>query len=247
MTQQTELIFPGPFAWIDIPGKDYSIAKYPLTNAQYAKFVQAGGYDQHQWWTAAGWQAKQQGMIVDWSKGEGVATNIAWTEPRHWQDSQFNGDEQPVVGVTWYEAVAFCAWWSEISGEYVTLPTEEEWQHAAQGDDDRKYPWGDEWDGTRCNNSVKPCQSDQTTPVRQYEGKGDSPFGVVDMAGNVWEWCLTDYDNNTNDVNSEAKNRVVKGGSWFFFTKADYRCNFRYYDLPYGCYNFRGFRLRRLS
>ena len=245
MNQHSELIFPGPFAWIDIPGKDYSIAKYPLTNAQYASFLHAGGYSQRQWWTDMGWEAKQQGLALDWSKGEGVATDTPWTKPRNWNDNQFNGAEQPVVGVTWHEAVAFCTWWSEISGEYVTLPTEEEWQYAAQGDDERKYPWGNDWDCTRCNNSVKPCQSDRTTPVRQYEGKGDSPFGVVDMAGNVWEWCLSDYEDKTNNTLSDAKTRVIKGGGWFYFSTADCRCGFRYGDAPYGCYNFRGFRLCR--
>ncbi|MBA3869406.1 MAG: SUMF1/EgtB/PvdO family nonheme iron enzyme [Anaerolineae bacterium] len=96
----------------------------------------------------------------------------------------------------------------------------------------------------RCNNSVKPCESHGTTPVRQYEGRGDSPFGVVDMSGNVWEWCLTTYDTQTNDVDGDAT-RVIRGGGWFFFTKADCRTNFRYYDAPYGCYNFRGFRIAR--
>jgi formylglycine-generating enzyme required for sulfatase activity len=80
--------------------------------------------------------------------------------------------------------------------------------------------------------------------VRQYEGKGDSPFGVVDMSGNVWEWCLTDYEQKTHDLNGDAS-RVIRGGGWFYFTKADCRCNFRYYDLPFGCYNFRGFRIAR--
>lgn len=232
------------FAWVDIPGKGYSIAKYPLTNAQYALFVEAGGYDQRQWWTDAGWEAKQQGVALDWSKGEGVATNIPWTEPRDWHDSRFNGADYPVVGVTWYEAVAFCRWLSETTGETITLPTEDQWQYAAQGDDGRVYPWSNEWDCSRCNNSVKPCHSEGTTPVQQYEGKGDSPFGVVDMAGNVWEWCLTDYDNKTNDVNGDAS-RVIKGGGWFYFSTADCRCNFRYWDMPFGCYNFRGFRLAR--
>ncbi len=246
MEQKTLFALSAPFAWIDILGKGYSIAKYPITNRQYGRFVAAGGYDQRQWWTDAGWEAKQQGLVLDWGTGQGVATDNPWTQPRFWDDSQWNGTEHPVVGVSWYEALAFCLWLSDVTGEKIMLPTEEQWQYAAQGDDGRKYPWGDEWDCSRCNNSVKPCQSEGTTPVRQYEGKGDSPFGVVDMSGNVWEWCLTDYDNGSNDMTSSASSRVVKGGGWFHFTAADPRCNFRYYDAPYGNYNFRGFRIARI-
>lgn len=234
---------PAPFAWIAIPGKGYNIAKYPITNAQYAKFMEAGGYQQRQWWTDAGWDAKLQGLTLDWSTGAGVATDTPWTEPRFWNDPAWNGSEQPVVGVSWYEAMAFCQWLSQATGTNIALPTEDQWQYAAQGDDERKYPWGNEWDCTRCNNSVKPCESTGTTPVRQYEGRGDSPFGVVDMVGNVWEWCLTEFDNQSNDDLTNTNSRTIKGGGWFFFTKADCRCNFRYSDLPFGWYNFRGFRI----
>jgi formylglycine-generating enzyme required for sulfatase activity len=244
MEQTTIFTIPAPFAWIEIPGRSYSIAKYPITNAQYAKFIEADGYNQRKWWTEAGWDARLKGLTFDYSTGAAVVTT-AWTEPRFWNDSQWNGAEQPVVGVSWYEAVAFCSWLSDATDENIMLPTEDQWQYAAQGDDDRKYPWGNEWDCTRCNNSVTPCQSDGTTPVRQYEGLGNSPFGVVDMSGNVWEWCLTDYENQSNDVNSPANTRVIRGGGWFFFTKADCRCNFSYYDAPYSWYNFRGFRIAR--
>jgi formylglycine-generating enzyme required for sulfatase activity len=244
MSQASESILPAPFAWITIPGKGYSIAKYPITNAQYGTFIEAGGYDNRQWWTDAGWDAKQRGLTMEWGTGAAVPTTT-WTQPRFWDDPQFNGADYPVVGVSWYEALAFCLWLSDATGEKIMLPTEDQWQYAAQGDDGRKYPWGNEWDCTRCNNSVPPCQSDGTTPVRQYEGKGDSPFGVVDMSGNVWEWCLTDFEDNTNDMNSSANARVIRGGGWFYFTKADPRTNFRYSDAPYSWYNFRGFRVVR--
>lgn len=245
MTQQpTNFTLSDPFAWVEILNKGYSIAKYPLTNAQYAPFVERGGYDQRQWWTDAGWEAKQQGLVLDYMKGEGVPTDEPWTAPRFWNDSQFDGADYPVVGVTWYEALAYCRWLSSMTGDSISLPTEEQWQYAAQGDDGRLYPWGEAWDCTRCNNSVKPCQSEGTTPVRQYEGVGDSPFGVVDMAGNVWEWCLTKYEQVDNDIEGDA-GRVVRGGGWFYFSTADARNNFRYYDMPFGCYNFRGFRLVR--
>lgn len=243
MSPKSEVLLAAPFAWIDIPGKGYNIAKYPLTNAQFAPFIAAGGYDQRQWWTDAGWEAKSQGLAFDYSTG-GTVSSAAWTQPRHWQEAQWNGADYPVVGVSWYEALAYCRWLSDQTGESITLPTEEQWQYAAQGDDGRKYPWGEEWDCTLCNNSVQPCQSEGTTLVQQYEGKGDSAFGVVDMSGNVWEWCLTTYEGESNAIEGEAV-RTIKGGGWFFFTKADCRCNFRYGDMPYSNYTFRGFRMVR--
>jgi len=225
-------LVPAPFDWIEIPGKGYSLAKYPVTNAQFARFIEAGGYENDNWWTEAGWrQRKKDG----------------WSEPRYWRDSKWNGADKPVVGVSWYEAVAFCLWISDVTGEKIMLPTEDQWQYAAQGDDGRTYPWGNEWDCTRCNNSVKPCDNNATTPVTHYAGKdkGDSYFGLVDMAGNVQEWCLTDYDNNTNNMNGDANMRVLRGGSWYHFTSDIFRCDCRDRFNPFTRNYFRGFRLAR--
>jgi formylglycine-generating enzyme required for sulfatase activity len=242
--RQSEALFPEPFAWVNIPQRDYAIAKFPITNAQYDVFIGAGGYGQREWWTEAGWEAKQRGLSLDWTTG-GPAEGTPWDGPRFRGDPKFDGADHPVIGVSWFEAVAFCRWLSDASGEAISLPTEAQWQYAAQGEDGRRYPWGDEWDCTRCNNSVAPCQSDSTTPVRQYEGIGDSPFGVVDMSGNVWEWCLSGYDNPDAPIDDGAAPRVIKGGGWFHFTKADCRLTFRYSDVPYASYNFRGLRIVR--
>jgi formylglycine-generating enzyme required for sulfatase activity len=240
-------LLPGPFAWVEIPGgrgtmktdesgvtltiptQRYWIAKYPLTNAQYGLFIDADGYTQNRWWTADGIEARQQGIEWNWtgSAWEKKVTGKPWTEPRYWQDSKWNGKEQPVVGVSWFEAVAYCQWLSDVTGEKIMLPTEEQWQYAAQGDEGRDYPWGKSWDASRCNNNVDSKGIGKTTPVRQYEGKGDSPFKVVDMAGNVWEWCLTDYENRTSDVNSTANKRVLRGGSWVSNDSGGFRCAFR--------------------
>lgn len=223
-----EGLLPAPFAWVEIPMKGYSIAKYPVTNAQFAKFIEAGGYHESKWWTEAGWKQCEKDR---------------WTEPRYWHDSKWNSAEQPVVGVSWYESVAFCLWLSDATGEKIMLPTEAQWQYAAQSSAGRAYPWGNEWDGSRCNNNVGKKGIGKTTPVRQYEGKGDSPFGVVDMAGNVWEWCLTDYDSQTNDMNSDTTNRVLRGGSWDNYNADYFRCDFRVRDVPHGGYSILGFRL----
>jgi formylglycine-generating enzyme required for sulfatase activity len=230
------------FDWITIPGKGYSIAKYPVTNAQFKLFMDAKGYENEQWWTEAGWEARGKGW--EWEGGKLVETGKAWVQPRYWRKySIWNGAEQPVVGVSWYEAVAYCLWLSDLTGESIMLPTEEQWQYAAQGEDARQYPWGNDWDCKKCNNSVKPCDSNQTTSVRQYEGKGDSPFKVVDMAGNVWEWCLTDYENRTNDIHSTANSRVLRGGSWGNPYSDSFRCVNRYWGSPHNGLSYWGFRL----
>ncbi|GAB1420851.1 hypothetical protein MASR2M15_09760 [Anaerolineales bacterium] len=242
-------LMPAPFDWIEIPAgrgtmktydknviltiptEPYWIAKYPVTNAQFAKFIEAGGYKNKKWWTEQGWQQRE--------KDE-------WTKPRYWGDSTWNSAQQPVVGVSWYECVAFCLWLSDLTGEKIMLPTEAHWQYAAQGDDGRDYPWGNNWDASRCNNNVDKKGLGKTTSVTHYEGKskGDSPFGVVDMVGNVWEWCLTDYTNQTNDLNSETQRRVLRGGSWFYLNTGFFRCDFRFWYIPYnGSGN--GFRCAR--
>ncbi len=227
-------LLPAPFAWIDIPAGQvmlpppiftyggyfrqtttfdvprFSIAKYPLTNAQFRLFVEADGYSQRKWWTDTGWEAKGRGWT--WDGRSMVATNQPWTGPRYWTDSAFNGAEQPVTGVSWHEAIAYCLWLRETTGEPITLPTVQQWQRAAQGDDQRAYPWGNQWDDDRCNNNAHHDRIIKTTPVRTYEGKGDSPFGVVDMLGNIWEWCLTEYERGTNDLEGTGP-RCRRGGA----------------------------------
>jgi formylglycine-generating enzyme required for sulfatase activity len=217
---------------LTIPTERYWIGRYPVTNAQFARFIDAGGYKELRWWTTAGWAARQRN---------------GWTQPRYWTDRRFNGPEQPVVGVSWYEVVAFCLWLSEVTGEPIHLPTEAQWQYAAQGGDGRAYPWGNDWDCKRCNNSVGACSSDRTTPVRAYEGKGDSPFGVVDMAGNVWEWCLTGDPDRSEDIHSDSANRVLRGGSWLSEDADRFRCDFRYWFNPGNWHFVGGFRVSRSS
>ncbi|MEO0596308.1 MAG: SUMF1/EgtB/PvdO family nonheme iron enzyme, partial [Chloroflexota bacterium] len=228
-----------------IPTESYWISKYPITNAQFAKFMDAGGYSTERWWTEEGRQKRLEGWHYD---GVWKPSGTPWKEPRHWTDNRFIGDDKPVVGVSWYECVAFCMWLKEETGENIMLPTEAQWQYAVQGDDGRAYPWGNEWDSTKCQHSVG-NNAGKTSPVIQYEGKhkGNSPFGVVDMAGNVLEWCLTDYENRTNDVNSIANRRVLRGGSWMNNNTYYFRCDYRIRLNRLFGNNGRGFRVARLK
>ncbi len=235
-------VLPAPFDWIALVGEGYSIAKYPITNAQFDLFIAAGGYRQQKWWTQAGWKARSDGWRYD---GDWKPSGRAWTEPRCWRDDGWMAAEQPVVGVSWYEAVAFCLWLSDVTGETITLPTDAQWQFAAQGDDGRAYPWGDVWDCARCNNSVRPCVSEVTTPIQHYASSGKSPFGAVDMAGNVYEWCLTDYKSGANLLDG-AHVRVLRGGSWDDLDARFYRCDFRFWGYPYYRNSTFGFRICRV-
>ena len=237
-------LMPQPFDWIEIPNKGYSIAKYPITNAQFAKFIESGGYENKQWWTKEGWKKRLEGWHYD---DDWKASGSSWTEPLYWQDSKWNGDIQSVVGVSWYEAIAFCLWLSDATNEKIMLPTDYQWQHAAQEYDGRVYPWGNDWNSALCKSSVDENGIARTTAVNAFEGKGDSPFGVVDMAGNIWEWCLTDYENKSNDMNSTARYRVLRGGSWNSSDMASLRCDFRYGNNVNLRLSYGGFRITRFN
>lgn len=126
-----------------------------------------------------------------------------------------------------------------MSGTNVRLPTEQQWQWAAQGDDGRVYPWGHDWDATRCNNRRI---IGKTTPVRAYEGLGDSPFKVVDLSGNVWEWCLTDYQSGSQLLNKTGV-RVLRGGSWDDIDADNFRCDFCIRNHPITKNFNKGFRV----
>jgi formylglycine-generating enzyme required for sulfatase activity len=200
--------------WIEIPGgtvtlaaggylaqesvfelSAFGICRYPVTNAEFGEFVAANGYQQPDWWETVGWSARQKG---------------GWDGPRYWHGRDWNQPDHPVVGISWYEALAYCRWQSAQTGQAIVLPTEQQWQRAAQGDDGRVYPWGGtEPDETRCNWNR---QVDETTPVHQYPA-GQSPFGVSDLCGNVWEWCLTGWESGVGAADGREP-RLLRGGSW---------------------------------
>lgn len=176
----------------------FRIAKCPITVDLYSYFVEGGGYEESKFWTDQGWQWRVQHNV---------------TEPRFWDEEAHRVPNLPVVGVSWYEATAFANWFTERTMLDIRLPTEQQWQRAAQGDDDRLYPWGADFDSTCCNTVESGVGG--LTRVDFYS-KGVSPFGVYDMVGNVWEWCVNHWDEaKIGDTEPEGDlRRVVRGGSW---------------------------------
>jgi len=157
-------------------------------------------------------------------------------EPYYWDDKRFNQPNQPVVGVTWRDAMEYCQW----AG--LRLPTERQWEKAARGTDGRTWPWGNEPpDERRCNFSGN---VGATTEVGSYPD-GASPYGCQDMAGNVWEWCVSkwrdSYKGEPDDSIEGDALRVLRGGCWWDDANA-VRCAFRGRSGPRDWLDLRGFR-----
>lgn len=185
--------------------------------------------------------------------------------PPHWRGSSPPPwlENHPVVNVSWHDAHAYCGWRSQTEGRVYRLPSEAEWEKAARGTDGRIYPWGNDWDPSRCNSSEG--RGDwTTTPVGMYPS-GVSPSGCQDMAGNVWEWTQSlsgkDYpyrkygypyreygypydarDGRENLNAPDAVARLLRGGA-FFSDPGVVRCASRLGFGPGGGFRYPGFRL----
>ena len=140
--------------------------------------------------------------------------------PEHWDGENVPTglEDHPVVNVSHADAEAYCRWLSQFTGEHYRLPTEAEWEKAARGGlpETRHYPWRGDWHLGICN--TEELNRNSTTPVYKFEPTNQSPFGVVDMAGNVWEWTASWYQKYPGSPHESRKYgqkfRVVRGGSW---------------------------------
>lgn len=195
-------------AWVDIPAGQvtletdppetfvvhpFRIARYPITWRQYRAFLDAAdGYRDPRWW--------------DELKHEDQPGEERWSFANY-----------PAIHVSWYDAVAFCRWLSDRLGllgdEAIRLPTEWEWQWVAQaGAAAAEYPWHGEWNAMRANSYESGVG--RTTAVGMYPLGAPAGWPVLDLAGNVWEWCANEYQAPASIAPSTDVSRVLRGGAW---------------------------------
>ena len=255
--------------------KSFSMGRYPVTNAQFACFVQAGGYEDERYWRSsqaslAWWRGEPADLSLLDDMPELKEKYEAWLaqektrrEPRFWRERAWNLANHPVVGVSWYEALAYCSWLSEryaelgLSGR-VRLPNEAEWEYAARGDQGLAYAWGDTADPGQGN-----CADTQLKATSAVGLFPPGPaFELCDLSGNVCEWTSSQWGKSIQspdfiyagwaaqdgaqrsgqrDYLDEHALRVVRGGAWNSY--AHYACcAFRGRALPSTRFDDLGFR-----
>ncbi|PDV97990.1 SUMF1/EgtB/PvdO family nonheme iron enzyme [Candidatus Chloroploca asiatica] len=261
--------FEQPQHQIELP--DYWIAQHPVTNAQWQCFIDAGGYRTRRYWSRAGWRWLRCG----WEPAGAYSTPqlialvllgsffdplvglllrrqpFSQPHPESWNGPNWNGANQPVTGISFYEAEAYCRWLQEATGHPFRLPTEAEWEKAARGPDGRRYPWGNAWADGLCNSSE--ARLNKPSPVGSYP-QGTSVYVAHDMAGNVWQWCATrwksTYPGRKPDLNDRlldliawwANAFVVRGGA-YWNNAQNVRASYRYNISPRLRYGYIGLRV----
>ncbi|MFJ8888609.1 formylglycine-generating enzyme family protein [Streptomyces sp. NPDC102402] len=226
---------------------EFRMAKYPVTVAEFRRFVEATGHvtDAEKKGRSWVWIGDPSVVVPDqdylWKNIDGAS----WRTP-HGPESTLEGkDDHPVTHVSSLDVAAYCAW----SG--TRLPTEAEWEKATRGTDGRRYAWGDEEPtAEHCNHTMNVAD---TTPVDAYP-QSAGPYGVVDLTGNVWEITASAFHHYPYDASKpgrviktkegEVELGVIRGGS--FYNNCDPRgclAWVRIYNLPdYSCYDM-GFRV----
>ena len=265
---------------------EFYMARYPVTNAQYRFFIDAGGYEKEKYWTPEGW-AWREGANSDLSSIKDEDLRKAYQNnldarplekrnlPYWWNDLQWGAPTRPVVGVCWHESMAYSRWLGEAlqklgakkldedesqfwqgfaSGRLqVTLPTEAQWEKAARGAEGLRWGWGNDWQEDHAN--TEELNLKETSSVGIFP-KGRSPYGLLDMNGNIWEWTHSIWgkdvynaeynypyqaeDGRENEGGSDF--RVLRGGSWINNNR-NARSASRYGDDPDFYLNSFGFRV----
>ncbi len=206
---------------------DYFIGRYPVTAREYAEFLNALPAE----------EAVQRAPRTVGVRGPLWSCDDSgrWVMPEREPRTKFTWHpDLPAIGLSWDDAMAYCAWRSELEQRSITLPSEEQWEKAARGVDGRFYPWGNKFDATYCKNSRSTAGEAHPEPVGRYRDD-TSPFGVRDMAGGVREWCAT-------HASSKADVRHLRGGSWLHGHTAA-RCCSRAGDMADATLLIYGFRL----
>ena len=234
----------------------FDISKNLVTNGEFAVFVADGGYTEKSYWTTNGWR---------WKGNR--------TQPAYWTSGNFAEPRQPVVGVSWYEAVAFCNWLStkeglapaydssgraDLTATGYRLPTEVEWEYAAAkgapGQPERVFPWGNDTDFQKAVSRLSRPRASRTEVVGSRSPQGDTPQGLVDMCGNAWQWCTDNYQGDRDITSStdryyftgdsEDERFVMHGGAWVIDFPSGLRTRFRSFSsYPGARYNVEGFRI----
>ena len=272
----------------------FQLGRFPVTDAEWRLFMEAGGYDDERWWqceAAKAWRRgentsegpkllwrenrktyqdhfadirkwQRQGKITskqadgyeqiaqmsDAAFEEVLATSFPGgksIEPAFWHDDAFYRSAQPVVGICWHEAMAYCTWLSAQSGLSFRLPSEAEWEAAARGFAGRRYAYGNAFNVELANTFESHIRA--TVPIGIFPG-GDTTEGMEDMTGNVWEWTTSAYQDYPYDPNDGRENpesdarRVMRGGSWDV-DQGDARAAFRFNFTPDYRYYSLGFRV----
>jgi formylglycine-generating enzyme required for sulfatase activity len=168
--------------------------------------------------------------------------------PQHWDQGKYPDEmgDHPVTFVSWKDATNYCKWLGQKTLKKYRLPSEAEWEKAARGTQGFIWPWGNDWDAAKCNSAESGIRN--TTPVAQFSPDGDSPFGLVDMAGNVWEWCNSlekSYPYKPDDGREilEAKGERILRGGGFSNKRIFVRCAYRINRLPNSRDRVVGFRV----
>jgi len=198
----------------DVLVHEFEMANTAVTVNQYAVFLSTGAVREQRWWSAEGW-AWVTGQSVGWGRANRFV-------PDNWGTQQ-QRLYHPVTGLTFYEAEAYCRWVSDQKKTTVRLPTEAEWEYAARGEDQRPFPWGELFDATLTN--TLETGLGLTNPAGTLTGDA-SPFGILELAGNVQEWTTSPYQPLPDETYPLGTLYVARGGSFYdqaFAARTTYR------------------------